>query len=125
HDADDVVDARPGDREARVAGVAGEGDDVGGGGRGRQRREAGAGGHDVARGELGEVEGPREQGGGARVEAALAGGVLHEAGELLDGTRRGELLLRLDAEGPDQDVAEAVEEPDERPEDGREADLQR
>ncbi len=62
------------------------------GGLGLQGDDLDTRGHDVLRGEVGQVQGPYEQLGGVRLQGAFPGGVPGEGGQLLRAARGGEFL---------------------------------
>ena len=67
-------------------------------------------GHDLVRAALAERQRALQQRGGAALERALLGRAAHERGQLLGRAGRGQLLLRLDADPPQDRVRGAVEE---------------
>ena len=66
--------------------------------------------HDVGRGAVTEVERARDDLGGGLVERADLGRAPHERRQLLRRAGAGQLLLRLDADGPQHPVGAAVEQ---------------
>ena len=122
--AEDVVGVVADHREAGVAGLAGQVEDVLGAVALAEGVQTPAVGHDVGGAERGHADRVDEQVGRRHVEGAFFDGVLNEGGQLGSRARRRDFLLRLNAHAGKYPVRGAAEHPDDGAGDGGEGHLE-